>query len=188
LQVCPECKEDIVHVLRGKVDFSGFIAKEALENETYRLMAYPRTGSRPQAHADVTKEIAEDFNEACLVLEDSPKASAALSRRCLQHLLREKGGVTPGNLGPEIDQVMQNLPSHLSEAIDAIRNIGNFAAHPSKSTASDTILPVEPGEAEWSLDVLEQLFDFYYVQPKLTASRRAALDAKLAEAGRNPMK
>lgn len=189
LQICPACKKDIVHVLRGDVRFGGALQASEIPNENYRVMAYPQTGNRPPAPADVvSKGIAEDYNEACQVLELSPKASAALSRRCLQHVLREKGGIKSGNLGAEIDQVLSTLPSHLAEAVDAIRNIGNFAAHPSKSSASGEIVDVEEGEAEWCLDVLEQLFDFYYVQPKKTADRRAALDTKLAKAGRNPMK
>jgi hypothetical protein len=35
------------------------------------------------------------------------------------------------------------------ESIDAVRNIGNFAAHPQKSTATGEILEVEFGESEW---------------------------------------
>ncbi|MNW16378.1 hypothetical protein D3C71_2152140 [compost metagenome] len=65
-----------------------------------------------------------------------------------------------------------------------MRVIGNFAAHAQKSINSGEILPVEPHEAEWNLDVLDMLFDFCYVQPAKTAARRAALDAKLAEAGK----
>lgn len=48
---------------------------------------------------------------------------------------------------------------------------------PSKSTGD--IVDVEPGEAEWTLDVLEGLFDFFFVQPAKTVARKAALDAKL---------
>jgi len=133
---------------------------------------------------------AEDYIEACLVLPDSPKASAALSRRCLQHLLREEAKVKPGNLADEIQQVMdsQTLPSHVAEVVDAVRNVGNFAAHPLKSQKSGEILPVEPAEAEWNLDVLEALFDFYFVQPAVIKKKRAALDEKLRESGQKPMK
>jgi len=46
------------------------------------------------------------------------------------------------------------------------------------------IVDVEPGEAEWNLDVLESLFDFYYVEPARVQSRKAALNAKLASAGK----
>jgi hypothetical protein len=80
------------------------------------------------------------------------------------------------------------LPSHLAEDIDAVRNIGNFAAHPMKSTTSGAILPVEPGEAEWTLDVLEGLFDVYFVQPARAKSKRDALNKKLIDAGKQPMK
>jgi len=154
------------------------------------LLAYPRAAARPAPSPDVPTEFAEDYIEASLVLADSPKASAALSRRVLQHLLRQKAGVKPSDLAKEIDQVISSrtLPSHLADAIDGIRNIGNFAAHPIKSTASGEVVPVEAGEAEWNLDVLEGLFDFFFVQPEATKRRRAALDAKLAAAGKPPMK
>jgi hypothetical protein len=108
----------------------------------------------------------------------------------LQHLLRAHVKVKPSDLAREIQELIDRggLPSHLVEALDAVRNIGNFAAHPIKSTASGEILPVEPGEAEWNLDTLEALFDFYFVQPKLLKAKRAALNEKLKEAGKPPMK
>jgi len=80
------------------------------------------------------------------------------------------------------------LPSYIIDVIDAIRNIGNFAAHPLKSEKTGEILPVEPVEAEWNLDVIEALFDFYFVQPAVARKKRAALDQKLKEAGKKPMK
>jgi hypothetical protein len=64
------------------------------------------------------------------------------------------------------------LPSHITEGLHAARNIGNFAAHAIKSTSTDTIVDVEAGETEWPLDVLESLFDFYFIEPALTAKRR----------------
>jgi hypothetical protein len=76
----------------------------------------------------------------------------------------------------------------LAGSIDAVRNIGNFAAHPMKSEHTGEILDVEPGEAEWNLEVLESLFDFYFVQPSVLKAKRAALDAKLSEARKPPMK
>ncbi|MBS0337125.1 MAG: DUF4145 domain-containing protein [Proteobacteria bacterium] len=155
-----------------------------------QYLGYPRSPTRPSPPPEVPKEFSEDYIEAALVLADSPKASAALSRRCLQHILREKAGVKRSDLAKEIEQVLSGnlLPSHLSEAIDAVRNIGNFAAHPIKSTSSGEVVPVEPGEAEWNLDVLEGLFDFFFIQPELLKKRRAALNTKLASAGKPPVK
>ena len=127
---------------------------------------------------------------ACLVLPASEKASAALSLRCLQHLLREKAGVKKDDLPKEIQQVLDSrqLPSHFAEDLDAIRNIGNFAAHPVEVTNTGEIVDVEPQEAEWLLNVIEGLFDFYFVQPAKAKAKRDALNAKLQSTGKPPMK
>jgi hypothetical protein len=154
------------------------------------IPCYPKAVSRVPLGPEVPEEFTEDYREACLTLPDSPKASAALSRRCLQHLLRDEAKVKPGSLSNEIQQVLDSgkLPSYLAESLDAVRNIGNFAAHPTKSKASGEIIDVEPGEAEWNLDVLESLFDFYFTQPALLKKKREALNAKLKEAGKREMK
>ena len=150
----------------------------------------PKGASRPPCPTQVPPAIAEDYQEACLIIADSPKASAALSRRCLQALLRGVAGVKHGNLADEIQQVLDSgkLPSDLAGSIDAIRHIGNFAAHPTKDKATGEIVEVEPGEAEWNLEVLESLFDFYYVRPALLQAKKDALNRKLIEAGKPPMK
>jgi len=184
-RICPECKRFI---------FSFRHASSKNYNEEwcdYRsIMAVPRGYSRSPIPKDVPTEFAEDYAESCAVLADSPKASAALSRRCLQHILREKAGVKKGNLADEIQQILDSgsLPSHLAESLDAIRNIGNFAAHPIKSTASGEVIDVELGEAEWNLDVLEAMFDYFFVQPAILKRKRDALNAKLKEAGKPEMK
>jgi hypothetical protein len=153
------------------------------------FMVFPRGAPRPKAPPAVHPDIAADFDEACLVFDDSPQASAALSRRCLQHLLAERGVSNKKDLSAAIDDALASrLPSHIADDLDAIRNIGNFAAHPQKSANSGEVLPVEPHEAEWNLDVLEQLFDFYYVQPAKSKAKRDALNEKLAEAGKRAMK
>ena len=156
----------------------------------YIQLVWPRGANRPPCPPEVPPEIAEDYYEACLVLDDSPKASAALSRRCLQNILVSKAGAGKRDLADQIREVLDShqLPSHLSDLLDTVRAIGNFAVHPIKSTNTGLITPVEPYEAENNLEVLEGLFDFYYVAPEKTAKRRAALDAKLAEAGKPPLK
>jgi hypothetical protein len=189
---CPneECNKWILYLVNGTPvktsgpPFAGF------QDVGDRRLIRPKGAVRAPVPPEVPENLAEDYAESCLVLPDSPKASAALSRRCLQNLLREHAEIKPGNLADEIQEVIDSgqLPSHLVEAVDAVRNIGNFAAHPIKSKVTGQILPVEPGEAEWNLDVLELLFDFYFVQPKVTRRKRDALDAKLKEAGKPPMK
>lgn len=150
-------------------------------------MIYPLWSIRWNAPREVPAEIAQDFNEACLVEPLSSKAAAALARRCLQNMLHEQG-IKGKDLSSEIDQAMKTLPSHLSQSIDAIRNIGNFSAHPIKFQNTWDIVDVEEWETERILDTLENLFDFYYVQPAITANKKAALNAKLQAAWKPAMK
>ena len=190
-RTCPECHRYVFHLKRiypEKVpDATGEgVTYEKREEE---LQVWPKGGSRNPCPQELDhNEIKEDYEEACLVLPNSAKASAALSRRCLQNILREKAGVQSGNLFDEIQEVIDaGLPSHLAESIASVRNIGNFATHPIKSKNTGQVVPVEPGEAEWNLEVIEQLLDFYFVQPTRTAAKRAALNKKLKDAGKPEM-
>ena len=66
--------------------------------------------------------------------------------------------------------------------------MGNYAAHPMKVQSTGTIIDVEPEEANWTLDVLEELFDYYYVMPKRAEEKRKKLDKKLKSMGKPTMK
>lgn len=175
---CPACKKGIL-ILNQK-DNTKLVSTRIVQ---------PKSAGRPPAPVEVPLELAEDFNEACAVIGDSAKASAALSRRCLQGILR-LNGYTQKDLAPAITAILtaKQLPSSLAESLDAVRNIGNFAAHPMKDTNTGAIVAVEPHEAEWNLDVLEGLFDFFYVAPAKEQRKRDALNAKLAAANKPPMK
>jgi len=150
---------------------------------------WPITSGRTPAPPEVPVNIAEDYNEASLVLPYSAKASAALSRRCLQTVLSDPnaGKSEKWNLSEQIEEVLPKLPSYIAENLDYVREIGNFATHEQKSENTGTILDVEPGEADWNLDVLEALFDFYYIKPKLEQRKREEFDKKIQEAGRRPL-
>jgi len=154
-----------------------------------RRLVRPKAISRGDVPQDLPDSYKEDYLEACLVLADSPKASAALGRRCLQNLLREEAKTKAKDLFDQIQEVLDSgkLPSQLAENIDAIRIIGNFAAHPINSKNTGEIVQVEPGEAEWTLDVLEELFDFCITQPAKAKARRDQLNTKLAEMGKPPL-
>jgi hypothetical protein len=193
-RLCPACNRFVVSFQRGR-DSAGHPSGQGVANAQLSIveqtfMVWPKGPARAPIPVEVPAAIVEDYREACLVLHDSPKASAALSRRCLQNLLRHAGGVKPGDLSGEIQQVLDGgkLPTAIADNIDAVRNIGNFAAHPNKSNSTGEVLPVEPQEAEWNLDVLESLFDFYFVQPARAKAKKDALNKKLADANKPPMK
>jgi hypothetical protein len=179
--VCPECNTPIVRVL--KTPSTGVVGRT-------EYPAFPANASTRPVPPDVMDPYKKDFEEACAVLPISPKASAALSRRNLQAILKDQAKTKKKDLADQISEVIAtgHIPTHIQEGLDAVRNIGNFAAHAIKSTSTGEIVDVEPGEAEWDLDILQSLFDFYFVQPALTAKRRAALDAKLKDANKPPLK
>jgi hypothetical protein len=57
-----------------------------------------------------------------------------------------------------------------------------------KSQTTGEIIPVEAGEAEWNLDVIESLLDVFFVQPAIIQAKRDALNAKLKAAGKPELK
>ncbi len=152
-------------------------------------MVWPRAVARKPVPIGVPKAVADDFIEACTVLPDSRKASAALSRRCLQNLLIEKAKVKKKDLYDQIQEVLDSkeLPSRLADDLHAVRVVGAFGAHPIKSKSTCEIVEVEPGEAEWNLDVVEALFDFYYVEEERARKRREDINVKLKDAGKPPL-
>jgi hypothetical protein len=193
-QACPACGKAIIKLLsrlkRSLVRPAVFTPEPFGKYNIVERLIEPKAISRSPLPKEVPEPFANDYKEACLILADSPKASAALSRRCLQNIIHEKAKIKERDLNKEIDKLLESkqLPSHLAESVDAIRNIGNFAAHPIKSKNTGEIVDVEPGEAEWTLDVLEGLFDHYFVQPAILAKKRDALNKKLQDVGKPPMK
>ncbi|MFH1147657.1 MAG: DUF4145 domain-containing protein [Pseudomonadota bacterium] len=188
---CPECHQFIVLLRHGRYwshDLNDEESRELTEILSEQVI-FPRASFK-RIDPEVPDSLRREFQEACSVLQVSPRASAAMSRRLLQTILREKFGINKRSLADEIDEFLSSpaIPSYLSQEIDAIRNVGNFASHPIKNTQTGEIVDVEPGEAEWLIDVLEALFDFAFIQPARMEKRKNQLNAKLATAGKPPMK
>lgn len=179
---CPECGRVLVSIEEmHPVPNIGITV-------TNELVVWPLSSGMPPAPTQVPKEMAQDYDEAAIVLPFSAKASAALSRRCLQTLLRDAANTKAKDLSKQIEEVLPSLPSYIAHNLDAVRQIGNFAAHQQKSKLTGSIIDVETGEAEWNLEVLDALFDFYYVRPAIEQSKRDKLNAKLKEAGKPSLK
>ena len=185
--ICPDCEKLIVKLIHGTIVHSEYIA--SITEVKSEEIIHPKFSVR-SVENEVPEPYKSEFLEATAILNMSPKASGALSRRMLQNILHEQFNIEKRSLADEIDEFihMQGVPSHLAGAIDAIRNVGNFGAHPLKDLHSGEIVDVEPGEAEWLLDVLESLFDFAFVQPKRLDERKKKLNSKLQLLGKPPMK
>lgn len=171
---CPSCQRPVISL---DIEDDGKV--------TTRL-AFPFTSSR-RAPCEVPEDIAKDFNESAMVLPYSENASAALSRRCLERMLSDKG-YSKSKLSGKVEEALKGLPSDLRLQLDAVREVGNFGAHPIKDENSGSIVEVEPMEAEFILTVLEQLFDYYYVLPKKSRKTIDEMNSKLVSMGRSPLK
>lgn len=121
---------------------------------------------RPQSHAKqfpnyVPKLVLEDYEEACLIQNLSPKASATLARRCLQGMIRDYWGVKKGKLFEEINAIEGKVDSQTWQAINGVRSIGNIGAHMEKDI--NLIVDVEPNEAAALITLIEILIKEWYI-------------------------
>lgn len=128
--------------------------------ENNSVLIYPESGSI-QFPEYVPKAIKQDYEEACSILRKSPKASATLSRRCLQGMIRDFWGIKKNRLIDEIQALQDKVPAAQWAAIDALRQLGNIGAHMEKDV--NTMIDVDTGEAESLLSLIELLIQKWYI-------------------------
>lgn len=121
----------------------------------------------------VPEAILIDYREACLIQDLSPKASATLSRRCLQGILRDFWQVKPGRLVDEINQITDKVDPLTWEAIQAVRKIGNIGAH--MEADINVMIDVDPDEAKLLIGLVETLLAEWYVAREERKTRMGAL-------------
>ncbi|MBV6787527.1 DUF4145 domain-containing protein [Xanthomonas campestris pv. uppalii] len=121
---------------------------------------------RPNSSAKVfpnyiPKPIREDYEEACLIRDLSPKAAATLARRCLQGIIRDFWGISKARLVDEINDLKGVIDQATWEAIDAVRSIGNIGAHMERDI--NLVIEVEPEEAQLLIGLIEVLLKDWYI-------------------------
>lgn len=109
----------------------------------------------------IPKAIRDDYEEACLICDLSPKSSATLARRCLQGIIRDFWGIKKGRLIDEINALEEKVEKLTWEAIDAVRSVGNIGAHMEKDIS--IIIDVETGEATKLISLIEILIEDWYI-------------------------
>lgn len=135
----------------------------------------------------VPEFLQRDYREACSIKDLSPKASATLSRRCLQGMIRDFWGIVDKTLFAEIAALEDRVEPEVWAAIDAVRSIGNIGAHMEKDV--NLIVEVEPEEAGQLISLIETLFEDWYIARAARAKRMkdlAALGAKKAAEKKAP--
>lgn len=117
--------------------------------------------SAKQYPSYIPEAIRKDYEEACAIVHLSPKASATLSRRCLQGMIRDFWNIKAANLYQEINELQGKIPNDLWNSIDALRQLGNIGAHMEKDT--DIIVDIDPEEAQTLIQLIELLMKEWYI-------------------------
>lgn len=144
-------------------------------------------GRNSVVHESVPQAIKEDYEEACRIVSRSPKAAATLIRRCLQGMIRDFCGVRGSRLIDEIKILLDNVnngtaPREVSidsvNAIDKVRKIGNIGAHMEKDV--NVIVDIDAGEADILIELVETLFEDWYME-RFKRQKRFAEISRISE-------
>ena len=140
----------------GFYDKTGILYSERIN----RWQLFPPLNAK-QFPDFVPQPIRDDYAEACLIRDLSPKSAATLARRCLQGMIRDFWQVTKSNLAQEIAAIESKVDADTLEAINTVREFGNIGAHMEKEV--DRVIDIEPGEAEQLIWLVESLITDWYV-------------------------
>jgi len=146
-------------ILENSYNHSLYINDDSIELEQeWNLIPESRAKTFPNY---IPKWILEDYQESCLIKTLSPKASATLSRRCLQGIIRDFYWISKWRLIDEINALENQIDPLIYQAIDWTRKIWNIWAHMEKDI--NLIIEVEEWEAEKLIKLIEMLLKECYV-------------------------
>jgi hypothetical protein len=171
----PSCRKLVLQAELFKLYISGTYVQRGASLQRFSLV--PSGISKPFP-SYIPEQLRKDYKEACDIRDPSPKASATLCRRCLQAMIRDFWGVAMPTLNQEIDALKDKIDSGDWEAIDAVRKLGNIGAHMEKDV--NLVVDVEPDEAKLLIELIETLFEDWYITREQRAARNKSLK-ELAE-------
>ena len=145
---CPDCKKPIIFA-DGNNDLDRF-----------HTMVYPKSAAK-QFPDYIPAQIRQDYEEAYSIVDLSPKASATLSRRCLQGMIHDFHNIHAKNLNAEITQLKDTISTVEWQVLDGLRKIGNIGAHMEHDI--NIIVDIDPNEAKQLLSVIEFFIEKWYV-------------------------
>ena len=146
---CPNCNEYTISV-EGLGDGVTDVSMQIRPNSLARK--FP---------SYIPKAIRSDYEEACAIVSLSPKASATLSRRCLQGMIRDFHGIKKNTLYDEISALKDTIDPSLWSSLDSLRQLGNIGAHMEKDT--NLIVDIDPDEAQTLIKLIELLMKEWYI-------------------------
>lgn len=172
-----ECKNIVIDSSLHPVNNDRIYSQQIIRE--WRLL--PEANVKPQPEF-IPEQLRNDYYEACAIRDKSPKASATLARRCLQGMIRDFFGISKPTLNAEINELRVQAEEHRTrepiafdvlDAIDHVRKIGNIGAHMERDI--NVIVDVDPEEAQVLIELIETLFDDWYVSRQQRKERFSKL-------------
>ena len=124
-------KESVSLLIKGIPSYFRFATCKSCSKVSIWLekeMIYPRSFPFSAPNEDMDDEIKDLYLEAAKIFQDSPRASAALLRLCVEKLCRQLG--EKGDLNTCIGNLVEKgLDTKIQKALDYCRVIGNSAVH-----------------------------------------------------------
>jgi len=147
----------------------------------------PPSSAKPQPDY-IPEPLRDDYEEACAIRDLSPKASATITRRCLQGMIRDFCDISKSRLIDEINELRRRVEAGQApagvqadtvEAIDHVRGVGNIGAH--MEADINVIIDVDANEAQVLIELVEMLFAEWYVARQQRARHLEKLKSIAAE-------
>lgn len=196
-QKCPYCKKDIAEnpkMLTQPVKIKNFYYRaelhscfhcelpifayrecfyENFDNAARIIQHFPYEPPTPAMSLPdrVPKVIRTSYEEAYKVIDISPNASAILSRRCLESVLKDVHQTESWKFDKAIKEIKDKVDPVTLSILNKIRDLGNAGAHAAENF-DDTAEITEP-IARQLLSAVDFILYEWYVAPK---ERTALLD------------
>lgn len=164
-----------VHILNGHIgcctkcdDYHLWVGED---------MVYPQASSAPIPTDDMPERVREEFNEARQIVDDSPKAAAALLRLAMEKLVQDLTGNDDQSLYAGIGELVdeERIDERIQKALDSVRVTGNDYVHAGEIYS--------PDDRETAL----RLFELVNVIVELTISREKMIEEAYSEIPENKM-
>lgn len=109
----------------------------------------------------IPQQIRNDYEEASIIIDRSPKAAATLLRRCLQGMIHDFWNIRQKNLNAEITALKDKISATQWAAIDGLRSIGNIGAHMEYDV--NLLIEIDSSEATELQRLIELLINKWYI-------------------------
>lgn len=166
---CPSCDEIIIGVSSTHPRLKGI---DRFIKPTFTHITPPLS---------VPEAVKNDYIEACSIVSLSPKASATMSRRCLQGMIRDFWKISKRTLHDEIVALSdKGVSPEIINVLLGFKSIANIGAHPDKNQEISVLLDIGKNEASDLLQMIEYLFEAWYA----SREKRQALCERISIASR----